>query len=400
MPTSDPVADQYVKYPYPEIGDDIPTWLRRYNYDFYDPRAYAPSFWPEGRPKKALDILVAGCGTMQGAVIAFLNPECSVTGVDFSQSSIAHEERLRTRHNLTNLTLHVMDLREVRNLGKSFHFILSTGVLHHLADPGEGLRALGSVLDPVHGAMILMLYGRAGRIGIYLLQDAFRRMGVQQTPEGVHTVRSIMKRIPSFHSGRFYYEHSPEMPVDAAVVDTYLHPQDRAFSVPEILEFIETNGLRFQNWIDSGEYNLDWEELDRDIPEREHWCIAENLKASIPTHHFVVCRPERHSKSSISFGGDRWLSYFPRPHPTTIQSAFQKGTYCRSSFGIGGTREYSVSPAEAVILTEANGKREVSSILRHRDFQRWTTSELTSMTRAFFERMWRFGHMHFSKVPL
>ena len=76
MPTSDPVADQYVKYPYPEIGDDIPTWLRRYNYDFYDPRAYAPLFWPEGRPKKALDILVAGCGTMQGAVIAFLNPEC------------------------------------------------------------------------------------------------------------------------------------------------------------------------------------------------------------------------------------------------------------------------------------------------------------------------------------
>jgi len=60
----------------PEIGDDIPTWLRRYNYDFYDPRAYAPLFWPEGRPKKGLDILVAGCGTMQGAVIAFLNPEC------------------------------------------------------------------------------------------------------------------------------------------------------------------------------------------------------------------------------------------------------------------------------------------------------------------------------------
>src|SRR5262249_22229925 len=184
MPTSDPVADQYVRYPYPEIGDDIPTWLRKYNYDFYDPRAYAALLWPEGRPKKSLSILVAGCGTMQGAVIAFLNPECSVTGVDFSKASITHEEQLRARHNLTNLTLRVMDLREVRSLGNCFDFILSTGVLHHLADPTKGLRALASVLDPAHGAMVLMLYGRAGRVGIYLLQDALRRMGVQQTPEG------------------------------------------------------------------------------------------------------------------------------------------------------------------------------------------------------------------------
>src|SRR5262249_35611651 len=123
MPTSDPVANQYVKYPYPEIGDDIPIWLRRYNYNFYGPRAYAPLFRHAGRPNAPLAILVACCGTIQGAVIVFLNPECSVQGVDFSEAIIAHEERLPTRHILTFFFLHVRDPRKLPIFPNSSLFI-------------------------------------------------------------------------------------------------------------------------------------------------------------------------------------------------------------------------------------------------------------------------------------
>jgi 2-polyprenyl-3-methyl-5-hydroxy-6-metoxy-1,4-benzoquinol methylase len=43
-------------------------------------------------------------------------------------------------------------------------------VLHHLADPDAGLRALRSVLKP-EGAIDLMVYARYGRTGISMLQD-------------------------------------------------------------------------------------------------------------------------------------------------------------------------------------------------------------------------------------
>jgi hypothetical protein len=81
MSSSNPVADQYSSFPYPEPGDDIPTWLMSFNYDGYDPAKFSVKFWPEGRPKTDLNILVAGCGSMQAAVIAFNNPECRVTGM-------------------------------------------------------------------------------------------------------------------------------------------------------------------------------------------------------------------------------------------------------------------------------------------------------------------------------
>src|SRR5882757_7375711 len=155
-----PVEKQYAEYSYPEPGDDIPAWLKSWTYGCYDPSLYEALHWPEGRPRENLEVLVAGCGTMQAAVLAFNNPECKITGIDFSQPSIAHEERLRERHDLKNLTLQRMDLRDAATLGRSFDLIVSSGVLHHLPDPSEGLKALTSVLEPVHGVMCLMVYGK------------------------------------------------------------------------------------------------------------------------------------------------------------------------------------------------------------------------------------------------
>ena len=174
MSSPNPVADQYSSFPYPEPGDDIPTWLTNFNYDGYEPAKFSVKFWPEGRPKTDLNILVAGCGSMQAAVVAFNNPESRVTGIDFSDASIAHEERLRERHKLSNLLVRAMDLLDVSSLEQQFDLIICTGVLHHLPNPTEGLKALSSVIEPSHGVMVLMLYAKLGRIGIYPLQDAFR----------------------------------------------------------------------------------------------------------------------------------------------------------------------------------------------------------------------------------
>lgn len=393
MNSANPVEEQYSRYSYPEPGYDIPTWLKTWNYDPYDPSLYGALHWPEGRPRLDLEVLVAGCGTMQAAVLAFKNPECKITGIDFSQPSITYEERLRDRHNLKNLTLQKMDLRDVPKLGLSFDLIVSSGVLHHLVDPGEGLRTLGSVLEPTHGAMLLMLYGRLGRNGVYELQDAFRRMRIPQTTDGIKFVRSTIQRLSPRHPGRRYFDTSPEMNSDAAIVDTFLHTQDIAYSVQDVLDFVDKNGLIFKGWLDSGIYNQDWEGLDQNISDHDRWSIIENLTGCIPAHSFIVSLPERDKRSDVKFEGDQWLDYFPQRHPNLRPSDFVQNKAVRGSY------EFVMSPLEAILLTEANGRKPIAQILKHKGLAKLAPDKRTALAKEFYVRMWRLGHMFYSVVP-
>jgi SAM-dependent methyltransferase len=394
MKTPDAVSDQYTRYPYPEPAEDIPTWLQSFNYDIYHPGDYAGLFWPEGRPRSRLKILVAGCGSMQAAVIAHQNPDCQATGIDFSRASIAHEERLRDRHKLENLTLETMNLVDAAKLGQRFDLIVCSGVVHHLADPGEGVRALASVLEGNHGVLVMMLYGRLGRIGIYPLQDAFRRLQIPQSPEGVQAVRAIIKRLPAYHPGRRYFEYSPEMQSDAAVVDTFLHPQDTPFTVHEVLELVEAGGLRFQSWLDNGIYNHGWDEVTAAVSERDRWSIVESLTWNITTHTFIASKPERDPRSEITFGGEGWVNYVPQRRPTLQASVFESNKFSRDGF------EFTLSPLEAVLFAEANGRRTAADILRHKALGSLPIEKRKEFARAFYERMWRMGHMFFSLVPV
>lgn len=394
MNPSSLIERQYLNYAYPEPGDDIPTWQKSYNYNVYDPGLYSPLYWPEGRPRSGLEVLVAGCGTMQAAVLAFNNPESKFIGIDFSQTSIAHEERLRERHNLTNLTLQKMDLRDVQELGRSFDLIISTGVLHHLPDPEVGLRVLSSVLEPTHGVLLLMLYARFGRVGIYELQDAFRRMRVPQSAEGIAIVRSLIQRLPPRHPAKWYYENSVEMKSDAAIVDTFLHPQDTAFSVQQILDFVEVNGLKFQGWLDNGIYNQDWEGLDKNISDQDRWSIIEAFTRRMTTHSFIVTTRNRDIRSDIHFEGDRWLHYYPQRHPDLSPSAFEPNKCVRRN------HEFMMSSSESVLIAEATGTRTISEILKHRDLATIAIQQRKSLAQVFYKRMWRHGHMFFSVVPI
>jgi SAM-dependent methyltransferase len=389
-----PVEKQYSEYSYPEPGDDIPAWLKSWSYGVYDPSAYEALHWPEGRPRENLEILVAGCGTMQAAVLAFNNPDCKITGIDFSATSVAHEERLRARHDLKNLTLQRMDLRDAAKLGRSFDLIVSSGVLHHLPDPDEGLRALASVLEPVHGVMCLMVYGKMARVGVYALQDAFRRMGVPQTAEGIKLVRATIQRLPARHPARWYFDTSPEMNSDAAIVDTFLHPQDVAYSVQDVLDFIERNGLIFKGWLDSAPYNDDSFGLDQNIANRDRWSIVENLSARMGQHRFMASLPQRDPASEIGFDGAHWPKYHPQRNPGLRPSDTDPGKCFREG------HEFTMSQSEAMLLELANGRKPIAQILKHKQFAHLAADQRAALAKDFYRRMWRQGHVFYSAVPV
>ncbi len=385
------VVRQYQSYPYPAPVEDLTGQVL-----VGDPRWFSDQLWPEGRPREDLRILVAGCGTSQAAKLAFQNPGCEVTGIDLSEESLAHQRRLQEKHRLDNLNLARMDLREVRG---EYDFVVCTGVLHHLPDPDAGLRALANVLAP-RGAMHLMLYAYVPRAGIYLLQDAFRRLGVAQDANGIALVRSVLDELPKHHYARWWVAGAEELAYDVALVDTFLHPQDRAYSVPEVLAFVERGGLVFAGWQDNSLYYPDhWikagsavaKALER-LPEPEQWAVVENLTLMISTHRFFACRPER-GFVGVNFSNDGWLGYRPVLH----SEASAQGMGDRANIVLHRL-DIELTGPDMFFLSQVDGKRTISDIVADSRVASIPQAVRINCARDFFSRMWRLGLMFFPKA--
>ena len=389
------VARQYTDFTYPEPFPDVAAWSEAGHIDMSDPRHFGPLLWPEGAPGRPLRILVAGCGTVQASVIAFSNPAAEVVGVDLSEASLAHQRYLRERHGLTNLTLYQGDLREVEKLGRQFDLIVSTGVLHHLPDPDVGLKALAGVLAP-GGAMFLMVYGGVGRAGVYLLQDAFRRLGLRQVPEDIALVRTVLDQLPPSHFVQFYKSKAADLAFESGVVDTFLHPQDKGYSVPEILAWAAGAGLGFQCWSDNAFHYPDafvtpaLHPRLAALPETEQWAVVEDVLCMPLTHAFVLRHPaEVHA---VSFEGADWLGYRPFKMPGAHLLETPEGLRIHRS-GIN----FTVNPAEAAGFTWGDGSRTIGQMSDDPALAAHPLEAREAFLKAHFQRMWRLGLMMFQR---
>ncbi len=399
------VTAQYTNYSYPAPLADLDELAKSGRYIVGDPARYSALIWPGGRPRADLRILVAGCGTSEAAFIARNNPSCSVLGIDLSETSLAYSRSLKEKHGLANLQLEHADLREL-SAEQPFDYILCHGVLHHLSDPDRGLRALASVLSP-DGAASVMLYGRAARAGVYLLQDVFRRAGVKQDADGIAFVRHTLQQLPPIHYVNKLLSKSVDLSKDSTVVDAFLHAQDQAYSVPEVLDFVRGNGLVFQSWVDAGEYSIDrlpaggvLEAAARKLPVEDQWAIVEAITLAVDRHTFLVCRPQRDPASySISCSGEEFLALIPvRHHTIAISKERMPGT---DRVGvIRDVMHFTVAPGGAFLLLAADGRKTIGEILQAPQLASVPAEKRVASAREFFERMWRNGHLFLSRVPI
>ena len=396
------VRKQYEAFSYPPPIEDAEKFLKKWGPLTCDPKFAGIQLWPEGRPRQDLRILCAGCGSSQAPLIALNNPDCAVIGIDLSETSLAHSNRLRDRHGLKNLELRRMSLLDVGQLSSAFDLILCTGVLHHLPDPDAGLKALADVLEP-SGSMGIMLYGKAARTGVYLVQDILRRLGAGPDAEGLGMAHELLKFVPSHH---YLFEPTGKLPndlaEDAGIVDMLLHPQDRAYSVPEIMDFVAAAGLIFFGWNDNADYCADrflsGEMLEKvlALPAAEQWAIVENLALLNSRHDFFVRKP--HSARFLTrFDTNDYLSYVPHVR-SGVKLAGNANALVLTRAAPHGTVVTPISKSEALLLEQIDSKKSISEILSHALFARSEPEQRTSFARAVCERMWRSGHLLFGRA--
>jgi SAM-dependent methyltransferase len=404
---SEIVARQYETWSYPKPESDLAVYTQAGSYDFSDPSLFRRKLWPKKVEPENLEILIAGCGTIQAATYAYKNPGCHVTAVDISEPSLGHEKYLKQKHNLENLDLYLMSLGEVASLRKSYDLIVSTGVLHHLPDPDAGLRVLRDVLRP-HGVMSLMLYGYYRRFGVYMMQEAFRLAKLEQDEYGVSLVKQAVAALPPWHHVKTYISGAPDLEYDAGFVDTFLHRQDRAYTVPQVLAFATENGLKFQCWLDNLNYSVaaafsvghPLRDIAYALPKEDQWHMVELVAQSLGCHRFLLCHPNRPASDytldfSINAETAAWMEYIPtvRPPIVVLEPAnLDSDTPARLK---RDWQTFELSPLEAQMMMQVDGQKTIRMIVEMQPWLKKDLSQRLALAQAFFARMADLDHLQF-----
>ena len=381
----------YEQHPYPPPVDDLEKYRRLWR-DRQRRRADFHLAWPSRAYREDHSILIAGCGTSQAAKHAVRWPEARVMGVDFSATSIRHTETLKRRYDLDNLEVHQLPVERVGELGATFDLIVCTGVLHHLARPREGLEALRDVLRP-DGALHLMVYAPHGRTGVYMLQEFCRRLGIAATDEGIRELVTALGALPPGHPLGTLLREAPDFRQPSALADALLHPQDRAYSVPQLFDLLEAAGLTFGRWVWQAPYDPRCGVMARiphaarlaRLPAAERFAAVELFRGTMLRHSVVAHRSDGPAATQeLSFAGDAWQSFVPIRAPDTI-CVRERLPAGKAAVLINRNHTYTdiylpIDAREKRLYDAVDGTRTIGEIAR-------TQSDL-EVAGAFFERLY------------
>ncbi|MBE7636431.1 methyltransferase [Sneathiella sp. P13V-1] len=296
------VKNQYEDFPYPPRNPEderhrlitgSPSHLDEVNHYIYAGRR------DYSKPFRAL---VAGGGTGDAVImlaqqLADRCADSTVTYVDMSSASRKVVEARAKVRGLTNIEFHTASLLELPNMGfEPFDYIDCCGVLHHLEDPEEGLKSLNAVLKE-DGGMGLMLYATLGRIGVYSTQRALKSLvGDLPQKKQVPLAKKFVDQLPQTNwlvRNPFVGDH--KMGEDAAFFDLLLHPRDRSYLVPEVVDFLGAADMEVATFIEPVKYDPavflkdpDLIKKARALDPMDQAALAENITGSLKTHVFYV----------------------------------------------------------------------------------------------------------------
>ncbi len=239
--TSVAVKEQYEAHPYPR-------WFhmpRReaQSYGDYLRRTF-PGFEPPSYLNRAVRVLVAGCGTGFEAIAAARTRACEgVVAVDLSRSSLAYAQRSANKLGVDKVKFLQADVLDLASAGEVYEVVESSGVLHHLADPVRGWRALTDCLLP-GGVMKVGLYSDRARQAVVTARELIRELDLDADLDGIRRIRSRIFQAGDGDPLR-ELQRSEDLYTTSACRDLLFHVCEHRFNLAQIRLALDELGLRF-----------------------------------------------------------------------------------------------------------------------------------------------------------
>lgn len=256
--------------------------------------------------KKPFKALIAGGGTGDALVslgqrLADNQGPYEIVYLDLSAAAqkIA-AERVKMR-NIPNVSFVQGSLLDCKELGLGdFDYIDSCGVLHHLPDPVAGMKVLVDSLKP-DGGLGIMLYGEIGRTGVYHMQEMIKLIasGRGTVHEKVGIVRSLLKQLPKTNLLQSNTKIAWRNANDEEIYDLFCHVSDRAFKVDDIVQMMDSLGMRVVTFAPPFLYEPLSYLQDPAIIEKisgftdaQRWSLAELLTSNMHKHIFYAVKKD------------------------------------------------------------------------------------------------------------
>lgn len=201
----------------------------------------------QGRPlPKSFDLLVAGCGTGRHAIEAAMAfPGATVTAIDLSRASLAYAARKTRELGLEDRIRYAQaDILELPEQGRAYFMVQSAGVLHHMADPFAGARALARIVEP-GGYLALGLYSaRARRV----LEPA-RALAQNYATETIREYRRAILDGSATDASFAKIAQSRDFYATSGCRDLLMHVNEHQHDVADIQRIVGENDLEFLGFV-------------------------------------------------------------------------------------------------------------------------------------------------------
>ncbi len=255
--TSSQVRQQYEENPYPRW---VNTTVFSNPSAVYDCLAnIGLSLTDDVKEIKAPRILIAGCGTGKHALItASRFQNSTVTALDLSLSSLSYAKRKTSELGVKNVDYLQGDILDLCEESDKYDIVESSGVLHHMEHPEDGLKKLIALLKP-GGIMRLGLYSEYARQGVVSARKFIAQQDIGGTIED--KIRAFRKSITDEDKTEgekiLFISKWSDFYSMSECRDLFFHVKEHRFTLPQIKTMLEEMSLSFIGFEFSGNPAMD-----------------------------------------------------------------------------------------------------------------------------------------------
>jgi SAM-dependent methyltransferase len=201
--------------------------------------------------ERPFEVLIAGCGTGQQVVQAALHygPNARILALDLSAASLGYAARMAESFGVKNVAFARADLETFASaeaqFARRFDVIEAVGVLHHMAEPYAGWRALLRCLAP-HGLMRIGLYSAIARRNLWALRTDRAYPGPGCDDRALRAFRQslLVRQDEQACDARKYVDFWDAR----SFRDMVLHVCEHRLALAEIARFLQDEQLAFRGF--------------------------------------------------------------------------------------------------------------------------------------------------------
>ena len=240
------VKSQYEKNPYPRWRYGNHSENQKISIAQAVNNEINPNYISQNLGDEKLKVLIAGCGTGNGILHTLRYKNAQITAIDLSLSSLAYAQRKINELGIDNVEIIQMDILEIELLKKQFDIIECGGVLHHMNNPLQGLKALVGILKN-NGFLKLGLYSELARQDIVKAKNYIASKKLQPNEVDIRIFREKvisgeLSDLNSLKTFDDFYSFSE-------VRDLCFHTQEHRFTMNKLQEILQTNELKFLGFL-------------------------------------------------------------------------------------------------------------------------------------------------------